>query len=190
MKRIHGITLASFLALSSCQTPEPEYKVSNTVFNIQDQDRPYEIVFKKHLRTTTVFFRYETLYILNAAFFSDALYDAFEKASRERFSSLNLLKNVNRNGSFVVSIFAPGDDYNDLSNDKVWEFSLKVDDKIYHAKTVKKIKDKYAWAPFFPFIDRWSTDFIISFDTPSDEVAIGDRQFALSNSKAKTIMSW
>lgn len=178
------------LCLLACETSEP--KVSTTLFDVKPTYEPYQKVLNKNSRSTTVFSNYESLYMLNVAGFTPEFYDAFTSALKERLRSTDMLVDIRTNSSFFVSIFSPNEEYNDLSNPKLWEFILTVDGKEYKSKLVKKIKDREAWTSFFTFMNRWSNEFLIVFEIPETDGVPENakRALSLSTSKVKTQMIW
>lgn len=186
----HVFTSILLLLSLGCQTPED--RVSTTLFHAKPTREPYQKTMEKYSRETTVFSNYETLYMLNGTVFSTEFYEEFRKAVNERFLELNVLKDIQENATFFVSIFSPNNEYNDLSNKRIWEFNMQVGDKTYRSKLVKQIKEKESWYAFFPYINRWSSDFVISFEIPEGESIPSDSKFTLSlaNAEAKTLMVW
>ena len=190
MKWSHFTTILALL--TSCQSPEPVNGVQTVVYDMNQGTRSYQTVLKKYWRTETVFSNYETLYVLNVAAFLPEFQQAFKKVNDERFSGLDLLKNVKSRPSFFVSIYSPKDELTILTNDRIWEFVLKVGIREFPVKAVTKLKDKDAWSTFFPFVNRWSTDYLLSFDVPNIDQLTGESPISLmlSNAKAKTAIHW
>lgn len=184
------LSCSLFLSVLACETTEP--KVSTTLYDMRSSYRPYQQVLNRNSRSATVFSNYESLYVLNVAGFTPEFYEAFSNALNERLRSSEMLKEIKSNSSFFVSIYSPNDEYNDLSNQKLWEFILSVDGKEYKSKLVKKVKDRDAWSPFFTFMNRWSNEFLVVFEIPEEDKAPehAKRTLSLSNSKAKTQMIW
>lgn len=187
MRPIIAITLA--LSLSSCDAPRSP--VSNTVFDSMDSSPTYRNAFKGATQSTTIYSKYEKLYTINASFLSREFYSALRETMAERTTNMELLQTLRSNQSLMVSIFSPSEEFNDLSNSRLWDFTLTVNGVVYRAKTVTKIKEKESWYPFFPYISRWSSDFLIVFDIPDSETATnGPFTLTLGSSETKTLMTW
>ncbi len=183
---------ATMYLLVACQTPELATGVETVVYDLEPETRSYQDVLKKYLRSDTVFSNYETLYVLNVTAFLPEFQQAFKKMNEERFSELDLLKNIKSAPLFFVSIYSPHDDLNNLSNGKIWEFVLKVGIREFPVKVITKLNDKDTWSSFFPFINRWSSDYLLTFDIPDFDKSGAPDQLSLllTNARAKTSISW
>ncbi len=184
------LLLVCGLFLSACETPIHN-GVQTVVYEMDPGTQSYQEVFKKYWRSETVYSNYETLYMINVAAFYPEFTQALNKANIERFHGLKLLKGLS-NSTFFVSIYSPHDELNNLANTHIWEFVLKIGMLEHTAATVTKIRDKDTWGPFFPFSNRWTSDYLVSFDLKDAQTLSSDTPLSLSltNSKAKTVMSW
>ncbi len=179
-----------FAMLFACQTNEPNL-ISNTVYKVDKKDPSYQEVFKKYTHSTTVYSNYETLYFLNVTALLPDFREPLKEAMKARVMQLDKSIDSQDNLSFVVSIFSPNNDFNDMTDSRFWTFVLKVNDKEIPLNSIKKIKDKPSWHPYITYINQWSYDFLISFKIPSSVQIRGQKiDFVLANSEAKTIMTW
>ncbi len=177
-------------SISGCQTPRTNHNVNTVAFTTNPEPPPYARSLRKYSRTTTVFSNYETLYMLNVTAFSTEFYEAFEKTQNERFLAMNMLKGLKKNACFFVSIYSPNEEYNNLTNSHLWEFVLNVGANKYSSISIKKVANKDAWYPFFPYINRWSSDYIISFEVPNSDEIKPPMTLSLGTSQVKTVMEW
>ena len=185
------ILIISIFSFASCHTLEESSGVS-TSFVHKNEQKPYNQTLEKNLRTTTVYYNYETLYVVSASMLSSQFYEALSNRVRDHYQSMDVLKNFTINSTVFLSIFSPDYELNDVSNNRIWELFLEIDGRKYPVKSVRKVKEKGAWYSFFPYINNWTTDFIITFDIPESEKlpATSNFIFTMVNSQTRTTMRW
>lgn len=176
----------------SCQTGSENKEITTSFLETHKDQKPYNRVLEQYLRSTTVYYNYETLYMVSASMLSSPFYEALSRRVADHYQSTEVLKNFTVNATVFLSIYAPDYDLNDLANKRVWELFIEINGKKYPVKSVKKVKEKESWYAFFPYINHWTTDFIIIFDVPESEKLPPDSKFTFSmiNSQTKTTMKW
>lgn len=184
----HAIGLFALFAFAlSCTHSESSYIESEsykTVYSDQDYLRELEFASKD----TSVFHDFDTLYTLNVTFFSRSFKGVYDKRVQERFNHTPKLEEIEGKLAFFVSIFSPRRDFINLSEDKVWEISLKNGAQQLKPVRIQKLTKKEEWLPFFPYVNRWSREYVVIFDPV--EGAPEDVNLRISSLYAQTVMRW
>lgn len=190
MRKIFWIYLCTFV-LSNCQTPDHTPNVKTSKYASQNLEDWYQKAYENYTRNETVYYNYETLYTISATYFSTDFYSSFTSLKNEKYIGKEYRREIKAGKSFLISIFSPNNAYNKLKDEQLWTLRLDIEGKEYPVKTLKKIEQKNSWYVFFPYLNRWSSDFIVVFDVP-EEVFHSEQKVTLklSNTKAHTEMKW
>lgn len=181
----------SFLLFTSC-----DHSQSPTEVVIHDDalsDDAYATVLRKETREASVYSNFETKLMVKVTYLSDDFRMAFDKRyetlmEEKRFS----LGEADKKSGFFISIFTPDQQKPELDNSKFWTLILKnrTDLKRYPTM-VRHLSEKDRWKPFFPWLNRWSHEYLVLFDSEEDNPT-GPEAFtlSLSNPDARVSLNW
>lgn len=156
-------------------------------------DETYATVLRQVTREASVYSNFETKLMIKVTYLSDDFRMAFDKRyetlmEEKRFS----LGEADKKAGFFVSIFTPDQQKPDLDNSKFWTLILKhkTDQKRYPTM-VRHLSEKDRWKPFFPWLSRWSHEYLVLFDSARD-VSVSPDEFtlSLSNPDARVSLNW
>ena len=100
-----------------------------------------------------------------------------------------MMEGLKVNLGFFVSRFSPDFEFSKLEDSKRWECLLKIGDKEFRPTAIKYLKEKDRWYSFYPYVNRWSNEYLIIFSPPQD-LGTGPVVFSVANVLAKTVMTW
>lgn len=110
-------------------------------------------------------------------------------------SSSDLTTSSQTTGVFV-SIFSPEDKLMELENSSIWTIALQIGEEKHFPIKVKKIYNKKKWENFFPYINMWTHEYFVLFNSPLSDESTGKLvkeeklDLILSNVNAKIKLIW
>ena len=85
----------------------------------------------------------------------------------------------------------------DLDDERLWNIQLQQEKgPLLKPDLVRKMKPKERWSPFFPAISKWSKEYLILFDSPTQAISTIDSvrgtntKLILSNPDAQVKIHW
>ncbi len=168
-----------------------------TLFGPAADDRDFNRELTIATKGADIFQAFETKYFLRVTYLSLD----FRKALEKRVETLYLQNQVSFSEAqsktgFFVSIFSPEGAKIDLDNNKLWTIIAEGTGFRAPPLSIRKLKEKDRWQPFFPYITKWSQEYLVLFDNPSnakDALNVADNiplKLTFSNSDAKVSFSW
>lgn len=191
------ISLAFMVFFSSCATNDPS--VVSSIHPKPGTNKGYLKLIKENSKYKHVSRTFETIYKLNLTKLSPNVLSAFDERFQKFFLKKQELIIVEKNQlAFFVSIFAPNSKEADLANKQEWFVELKMGKNKIPAQKIVRLKKSGLWSNFFSYVDDWSEEFLLYFDTKSLtqlSKAVGEPStegptLTLSNSQAKTTIYW
>ncbi len=192
-KSFEAVIFCLSLMVTSCSFNANEI----TQFAMPYEDQGYSIALTNATRSADIFRNFETKYLIRTTYLSPD----FRKAMSDRVQMLyeqtqSSFGEAQTKVGFFVSIFGPESEKIDLDDQKLW--SVIVETKNFRSTPImiRKLKDKRRWQAFFPYVDKWSSEYFVLFDhpsfTPSAENLVEKVPLRLtfSNSDAKVVFTW
>ena len=167
-----AILLTSMISCSTLPSPDPSLNLisESTYQEIISENTQHQQKYSGLYNTIDV-----TATILNSKVTS-AQTDQYARLYLWDLTKYNEEKakaesNLNKEASFFVSFYTPEKKHDDLNKNKtLWKIFLDVDGKRHEGK-VKKIKLlTEELQGFYPFHNRFSTPYMITFSTPMKEI--------------------
>lgn len=167
LQNLSGIALSSSFILCSPGCHHAETPVEVVLHGDISDDEPYSRALSTATREASVYGDFETKVLIKATFLSPEFRNAFniryEKMMHENQFSLSA---ADRKAGFFISVFTPDGGGLDLNNRKLWALSLKtLSGQQYHPSMVQKLTNKKRWISFFPWLTKWSEEYLVLFDT-------------------------
>ena len=194
---IGGLSPISPLVLSSCQTSPGNSTTKVEMLPTVEQDTKYEKAWRRASRSTTVYRDFETKYTIEATYLSPEFRSAFaERAERFAKSKLQFLEESSEKSGFFVTIFSPDSKVDDLADQEHWTIQFQDGEKMLRPAFIRRLADKERWKNFFPGVNRWSSEYMVVFDSPSrstasKELAVENPvQVQFTNADADVTMRW
>jgi hypothetical protein len=182
--------------VAACQHAGTPPAISSKVFEGVHEDKVYDEALRKYSRSETVHNRFDTLYFINVTLLHPDFQAVLRERIRQRIDDVDFLASLDKKISFFVSLYSPDDDIRTLAKNKGWEFALKIADHPVKFSGAKIQEEKEHWYPFFSYINRWSSEFFVSFDVP-EGVSVQDLwknspsvELSFSTFEAKTVIVW
>ena len=131
------------------------------------EDSAYAPILQKWSREAHVVEHFQKQVDINAVLFTDEMRRAYaERFARLRGNADAQLEDIGSGKlGFVVSVFSPVTDYLELDNRLLWTISARSGAQNVTTPTVRRLQSKTPFEAFFPFISRWSQDYLVIFDT-------------------------
>lgn len=192
-KVILSITVAALA--TACQSTGAQTKVE--LLPTVEQDDAYDGALRKASRATTVTRNFETKYTIEATYLSPEFRVAFARRA-ERFtkSKMTILEEASNRSAFFVTVFSPDNRVDDLADQDHWTIQMVSADKTLRPAFVRRLADKDRWKPFFPGVNRWSSEYMVMFDAPSrstgnvELAAPSPVQVQFTSPEADVTMTW
>lgn len=178
--------LSSFLIylsifLFSCSHSNVKTVTNPSIYS----DSDYNKVLSTFTRSAFVSDALDSKFRVYATFISEEFRSALQnrynflyEKSQELFSS--------QGTSFLVSLYTNDSTLSNLDDKKIWSIYLEQNGARIDEYQISTISDKNRTRPFFDYINNWSREFILTFDTkPSTELKL-----FISNSDGKVKFSW
>lgn len=181
----------AFGSFGCVQTVESGVSLNDTVH----EDSAYKKALDKETRSKDVIDDFETRYKIRATHFSPDFRAAFvDRLKRILLQNEPGLALPEGKVNFFVSIFTPERGKDDLNNPNYWTILLKTPQGDVKPASVRKINDKTRWSPFFDYVNDWSNEYFIEFDSPQGQdaqmVAPNNVQVTFANADARVVLTW
>lgn len=151
------------------------FNSQNNASNEGEYAADYYGILGKYTRKAKVYDKFNTVMYVGATYLSPS----FEKAYNDKYSSYYFI-NKNNSGkmsgkllsgsrktiNFLVSVYTPNPDYNDLaSGHSIWMVYLKnnENESVMPVKIEASGKRKAFLKGFFPYVNHWSKEYRVEF---------------------------
>jgi hypothetical protein len=164
-----------------------------------NSDESYKSVLAQWHTRVSVFDKFQKVIEGDAVLFSNEMRSAYASRWKEirNESGSNLGDLSSGKMALVVSYFTPKDDFMELNNAQLWTLQLKLGGKMYSPALVQRLFEKSALEGFFPFVNKWTTEYLVVFDVSSD--LAGEKglvqekagtEFSMNSSLVKALFRW
>jgi hypothetical protein len=114
---------------------------------------------------------------------SDALQWDQDKATNEREKAFQEMSNETK---VIVSLYTPTSKYNDLHKGiSIWKLYLEANGKRYEGSAMKKDLRLIQLKKLYPYHNRWSQAYEVSFNVPTSVAESSDTKFIMASSLGK-----
>ena len=160
-----GLFGSTFVGATGCTSTSQESGA--LVPPLPNEDPAYSPILDKWSREAHVVEKFQKQVDVHAVLFTDEMRRAYaERFARLRGNADAQLEDIGGGKlGFLVSVFSPVNDYLDLDNNQLWTLSVRSGAQSAGTPAVRKLKSKTPFEAFFPFINRWSQDYLVVFDT-------------------------
>ncbi len=158
-------------------------------------DDEYLHAYHQSTRTVKVYGDFETKYTMSVTYIDKE----FQKALATRIKNL-LMEDVparteaGGKAAFFVSLYGPEDRAMDINDPQLWNMILKVKDKEVRPSNIQRLGLKERWLSYFPAINKWTTEYLITFDAASgggvELVKQEPMELKIANADAKVTLEW
>jgi hypothetical protein len=158
-------------------------------------DDAYLQAYHHTTRSVKVYVDFETKYTMTVTFIDKD----FQKALATRIKNLLMedvpaLTEAGGKTAFFISAFGPEDRAMDINDPQLWNMILKVKDKEFRPSNIQRLGLKERWVSYFPAINKWTTEYLITFDaqtTGGAELVKQDPlELKIANADAKVTLEW
>jgi len=158
-------------------------------------DDEYLHAYHESTRTVKVYADFETKYTMTVTFIDKD----FQKALATRIKNLLMedvpaLTEAGGKTAFFVSVFGPEERAMDINDPQLWNMILKVKDKELRPLSIQRLGLKERWLSYFPAINKWTTEYLITFDAPpsggAELVKQNPMELKIANADAKVTLQW
>jgi hypothetical protein len=165
------ITLAaSVVGLAACTSTKGDVTAAIPPEPLSDD--AYAPVYDKWFRKVSLVDQFQKRLDASAVLFTDDMRKAYAerwvRIRGDREAEIEALAGGKL--AVFVSVFTPETDYLDLDNSQLWSHSLQLGAQGASPVAVKRLFAKSAFSPFFPFVNRWTSDFLVLFDASSSSL--------------------
>jgi hypothetical protein len=185
--------LAIKLSTSCVYSADNEVALNTTV----SQDKSYAKALTQATRSADVINNFEMRYRVKVTRLAPDFRTAFAKRFADVYRQQGpVFEEADAKTGFFVSIMSPEHKTIELENSYHWNIFLTTKAGDTKPAMIKKLNDKLRWSPFFDFVDPWSQEYLVVFDTASGEANSGDlvekNQLSLTfaNADAKVSLVW
>ena len=197
---VQRMLIASALALLAtlwgCSSTQPIVQIEQHLE--AHQDEAYSEQLDHSSRSAKVYIDFETKFIIYTTFLSPDFQSQMGRRLKELFSQKAIdFQPTSAEHAFLVSVFSPDEDVSRLNNTDLWTILMKGDAFERAPKSIRELEDKHRWTPLFPYIHKWSREYLLVFEgsseTPTDDAALiePDRlSLVFSNADARVSMTW
>jgi hypothetical protein len=155
-----------FILLTGCLSslePEVAYPLE------AHKDKPYFQVYEAASVQYDVIHNFETKFKAHIT----RVTPAFQEALTQRYAHIwnetqPLMQEASEKTAFFVTIYTANSELQNVADTELWNIQLQVAGQTFKPSTIKKLKPKERWQPFFPEINLWSLEFLILFDRQPD----------------------
>lgn len=150
---------------ASCTTLSKESSAS--VPPLPLDDKAYAPILEKWSREANVLEKFQKQVDVHAVLFTDEMRRAYaERFARLRGKADAQIEDIGDNKlGLVVSVFTPSTDFLDLDNALLWSLSVRWGAQQIEKPLIRKLKNKTPFEAFFPFVNHWSQDYLVVFDS-------------------------
>jgi hypothetical protein len=164
----------------------------NSTENLEPDNTKYFPVLEKESRKASFYKDFETIFLINATRISPNFKNAFTTRKNQtvpEFKSL-LDKQTDRQISFVLSLYTPFEDLEKLQDSSQWNVSLQTKNKNFKKKSITKLSKKNHWEKFFPYVNTWTNEYLITFTLDKSQEMPEKVSLLLSNVRSKSTLTW
>ncbi len=161
-----------------------------------DDDSDYYPVYESFTRNVQIYVDFETRFHLTSTFLSPEFRQAYAKRYQRMFESPQpALQEASDKTGFFVTIFSPAPQTLDLEDEGLWSIILKSPAGESKPVLVRRLDNKDRWEPFFVNVNKWTREYLVLFDAPSNEtserlVAKKSINLVFANADAKVTLQW
>ncbi len=163
MRKLLQLSFFTFFITGCLHTFDDQVSFKKTAFD----DDNYSVAFQDATRHAKVIRDFETKYELTATYLSPK----FRTAMSKRFSNLYeetrpLLEESSSKAGFLIAIYAPEEDF-DLRKSIDASLKFKTQGEKLSPVLIKTLRNKEKWQPFFPYVNRWTKEYLVIFESAS-----------------------
>lgn len=157
--------ISLLLLLTAClSSPEPEVSYPLEAH----EDKPYFEIYQASSVQYDVIHNFETKFKAHIT----RVTPAFQQALAQRYEHIwrepqVLVRDAAQKSAFFVTLYTANRELEDVANTDVWNIQLQVNGQSLKPSSIRKLRPKERWQPFFPEINQWSLEFLLLFDYPS-----------------------
>lgn len=160
-----------------------------------DSDDDYKHAYLDSTKTVKVYHDFETKYILTVTH----LNKNFQRALATRIKNLLMedipaLSEAGGKTAFFVSAFGPEEKAMDINDPQLWNMILRHKDKELRPSSIQRLGLKERWISYFPAINKWTTEYLITFDSEpvggAELVKHEPLELKIANADAKVSLTW
>lgn len=160
-----------------------------------ESDDEYQHAYLESTKTVKVYHDFETKYMLTVTH----LNKGFQRALATRIKNLLMedipaLSEAGGKTAFFVSAFGPEDKAMDINDPQLWNMILKQKDKELRPSSIQRLGLKERWISYFPAINKWTTEYLITFDSEpiggAELVKQESIELKIANADAKVSLTW
>ncbi len=108
---------------------------------------------------------FETKYKVHITQLTPAFRTALAKRHEQIFLEPQpLLTEASQKTAFFVTLYSRDHNLADIADERLWTVQLRTGTSVLKPSLIKPIKPKERWAPFFPDINVWSSEYLVLFD--------------------------
>lgn len=169
MKLLKFALSSVILVISGCFTSHSAMEIQNQPEVAEDLN--YRIALENATRSANIYENFETKVIIHTTFLSHSFRQEFKNRLKTLYSqSTDQLDEAIDQSGFFVSIFTPDDKESDLDRPHLWAIYLQNGNTRIFPKLIKLLPEKKRWSPFFPYVHKWSKEFLILFSLSPDSI--------------------
>lgn len=161
---------AGLATLAACTTTKGDVETAIPPEPLADD--AYAPVYDKWFRKVSLVDQFQKRIDASAVLFTDDMRKAYAerwvRIRGDREAEIEALAGGRL--AVFVSVFTPEADYLDLDNRQLWSHSLQLGAQGASPVAIKRLFSKSAFSPFFPFVNRWTSDYLVLFDASSSSL--------------------
>lgn len=159
----------ALLCLASCTISGP-----GTLSSIPlspKEDKSYIEVFNKWHKEINIFSEFQNRIEAHALFLSDD----FRKAYHKRFESIRgetidpFNQETGADFGILISVTTPDHYFEEVDSRNIWTLKLAYGSLDLANPDIRSLKEKEILEPFFPFVSKWSKEFLVVFNLKKEE---------------------
>lgn len=157
-----------FLAvvLGACVTSQAEFELPAAAA----ADSEYYPVMKKWQRSVEVNQKFQKRIDVNAVLFTEEMRRAYSaRSERIRGESRELSDMEGGKMGILVSFYTPDGAYAELDNRDLWNIRVRDDQNQFMPAAVKYITKKSLFEANFPFVNKWTREYLIVYEPVAGE---------------------
>ncbi len=169
---------------------------NNIVHENPAEDENYDKNYEKSTSHAELVKNFETHFIIYATRLNTSFRSSLAKRYLKLFNEPQpILAELSAKSGFFVSVYTRNRDKRNLADQHIWNIQLSKGGEKVNPTTIRYLKDKSRWQPFFKDISPWSREYLVIFDidtgTKDEKLAVdGASQLLFSNSDGRAIFNW